>query len=77
MLRLELCKDENYFKQRLKEEIVKKGIKQKQLAKDLGVCDSTVTYWLNGKRNPSIVQLVNLSNYFNLTIDSLVKKDSK
>ena len=42
------------------------------IAKLLGVTSQTVSNWENGKPEPSIDNLKQLSNYFNVSIDYLV-----
>lgn len=49
-----------------------KGISQKQLAEDMNITLKTVSHWETGYSEPSIGQLINLANYFDVTIDELV-----
>ena len=46
---------------------------QSLLAKELGVCRSTLAMWETGKAYPSIKILLKLSELFSCTLDELVK----
>ena len=48
------------------------GITQKQLAQHLGVSQNTLSYWESGKFEPDISTLINISKFFNVTVDYLV-----
>lgn len=56
--------------------LVKKGIKQKDLAAHIGVTDNTVSYWCTGARVPNLTQLILISDYFAVSLDSLVFGDN-
>lgn len=47
------------------------NITQAQLANDLGISNMTISYYTTGKRIPSVDMLINLSNYFDVSIDYL------
>ena len=49
-------------------------ISQYSLAKKLGISQSTICNWLNGKKEPSIESLWKLSDFFDVSIDYLVGK---
>ena len=49
-----------------------KEIGQAELAKELNVSLKTVSHWETGYTEPSITQLIQLANYFDITIDELV-----
>lgn len=51
-------------------------ISQYALAKKLGISQSTICNWLNGKKEPSIESLWKLADYFGETIDFLVGRES-
>lgn len=57
--------------ERLKELRKKKGISLKELALILCVKPSTISYYEKGSRNPSFKHLIELSNYFNVSINYL------
>ena len=47
-------------------------INQATLAENLGMSQSTITFWENGKRTPDIEMLGRLADYFNVTTDYLL-----
>lgn len=48
------------------------SITQYALAKKLGICQSTVSNWLHGKKEPSIESLWKLADFFDVTVDYLI-----
>lgn len=60
------------FIDRLKELLRDFGLSQYALAKRLGINQSTICNWLNGKKEPSIESLWKLADYFDVSIDYLV-----
>lgn len=60
------------FNENLKATREKKNISIKQLAEAIEVKTYTITDWETGRSEPSINNLIKLSNYFNVTIDFLV-----
>lgn len=48
------------------------SLNQVKLANQLGIDQSTVSYWLSGKKLPSIASLWVLADYFGVDIDYLV-----
>lgn len=61
---------------RLKELREKKGISQYKLASDLGVAQSTVGMWENGKNRPESATLSALADYFQVSVDYLLGRES-
>ena len=57
----------------LKEIRKKKNINQLKLAFDLAISREAISHYENGKRNPSLEMLIALSDYFNVSIDYLIK----
>ena len=49
-----------------------KKYSQLKVAMDLNISREALSYYENGKRNPDLSMLVQLSNYFNVSIDFLV-----
>ena len=49
-----------------------KGVGQGMLADVLGVSLKTVSHWETGYTEPSVLQLIQLADYFEITIDELV-----
>lgn len=54
-----------------------KRISQKDLAKALNVSTSTVALWEVNKRNPTPSTLVEIADYFNISMDILFSADRK
>lgn len=50
-------------------------ISQYALAKKLGISQSTICNWLNGKKEPSIESLWKLADYFSVSIDYIVGRE--
>ncbi len=57
---------------KLKELREKKGAKQEDLAKYLGLTYQAYSHYEKGRREPSLDVLVKLANYFNVSIDYLL-----
>lgn len=55
----------NYKPKRLKKYRIEKDISIYQLAEDLGVNYSTISYWENGKKYPRHDMIIALEDYFN------------
>lgn len=51
----------------------KRGITQSELAKYLNVSDKTVSKWESGKGLPEIETLLNLSDFFNVSVDDILR----
>ena len=54
-----------------------KNLSQEQLAEKLNVTRQTISNWENGKFYPDIDSLVNLSRFFNVSLDDLLSYDDK
>ena len=52
-----------------------KGISQKELADILKISLKTISHWETGYCEPSISQLIALSELFDVTVDDLIKKE--
>ncbi|MBQ7948858.1 MAG: helix-turn-helix transcriptional regulator [Clostridia bacterium] len=64
------------IKERIKELMKEQGLKQVQLAERIGVKQNTISAWLLGKKEPCIMSLWLLADYFEVDIDYLVgRKD--
>lgn len=61
---------------RIKHLMETEEISQYALAKKLGISQSTICNWLNGKKEPSIENLWKLADYFGETIDFLVGREN-
>ncbi len=61
--------------ERIKELMKVEGISQYALAKKLGISQSTICNWLNGKKEPSIESLWKIADFFGETIDYIVGRE--
>ena len=50
----------------------KKGYSQLKVAMDLSISREALSYYENGKREPSLALLVAMSKYFNVSINYLI-----
>jgi transcriptional regulator with XRE-family HTH domain len=67
--------DNNYNEiigQRINAALALSNIKQKELAKELGVKDNVVSYWCSGKRTPNTEQIIKISKMLNISSDYLL-----
>lgn len=49
-----------------------KGMTQEALAQQLHTTRQTVSKWEKGRLEPNIQMLINLANYFDITLDALI-----
>ncbi len=49
-----------------------KNYNQQKVAIDLNISRESLSYYENGKREPSLSLLVSMSHYFNVSIDFLI-----
>jgi transcriptional regulator with XRE-family HTH domain len=63
--------------ERLKEARQNTGMTQDQVAEKIMVSRVTVSHWENGKSLPDIVSLISLRDLYSISLDELVKGDSK
>ena len=61
------------FHERLLEIRKKQGLSQEELGAELQVSRQTISKWEAGQSYPDFQRLVMLSDYFNMTLDELVK----
>ena len=61
--------------ERIDELMKMEKISQYALAKKLGISQSTICNWLNGKKEPSIESLWKLADYFSVSIDYIVGRE--
>ena len=50
-----------------------KGYSQLKVAMDLSISREALSYYENGKRSPDVDMLVKFSEYFNVSIDFIIK----
>ena len=63
--------------ERLKEARKNTGMTQEQVAEKILVSRVTLSHWENGKSLPDIASLISLSDLYQISLDELVKGDSK
>ena len=49
-----------------------KNLNQQKVAIDLNISREALSHYENGKREPSLVMLIKMSDYFNVSIDFLI-----
>ena len=64
----------NYFGKTLKLLREEKNISQRKLGEDLGVVNQTVSFWETGSREPDLDTLIEIAEYFDVSVDFLLKK---
>ena len=50
-------------------------LSQSELARKIGISQSAICNWLNGKKEPSIESLWKLADYFDVTVDYLIGRE--
>lgn len=66
---------QTYISTNIKHLRVTKDTTQEQLAKVCGKGYTAIGNWEKGIREPNAVDLANIANFFNISIDDLIKKD--
>ena len=59
---------------RLKELRRSKGISQLKLAMDLNTNQNTISRYETGEREPGILELIKIADYFNVSVDYLLER---
>ena len=62
---------------RINSALARCGMLQKELAKELGVTDNTISYYCKGARSPQLEQLPIIAKTLNTTTDYLLGRDSQ
>ncbi|GLB47337.1 hypothetical protein WR164_13160 [Philodulcilactobacillus myokoensis] len=60
---------------RIKEEREKHSMTQNELARELNVSRQAISKWELGTAYPDIERLIQISDFFNVSLDSLIKGD--
>ena len=63
------------FVERLKYLMAIEHLTQGELARRIGISQSAVCNWLDGKKEPSIERLWKLADYFDVTVDYLIGRE--
>lgn len=61
-----------YLGANIKENRMREGLTQEQLAYNLSVSSQTISRWENGTTYPDIVMLPIIADYFHISIDMLM-----
>ena len=61
----------------LKELRKKKNISQLKLALDLNTNQNTISRYETGEREPGIMELIKIADYFNVSVDYLLERTDK
>lgn len=62
------------FNERLKELRVERNLSQKELGNLMNMSKMAISHWEGGHSEPSIRQLILLSDYFEVSVDYLIGK---
>ncbi len=62
----------NLIGKRINETLAIKDVKQKDLAKVIGVTDNTISYFVSGKRTPNTEQIIEIAKFLNVSADYLL-----
>ncbi|MBQ7339374.1 MAG: helix-turn-helix transcriptional regulator [Clostridia bacterium] len=66
----------NVFSENLRRLRIEKKLKQEELAKSLCTTQRKVSYWESGKIEPDINSLWAIADFFEISIDELVGRES-
>ncbi|MFA5449539.1 MAG: helix-turn-helix transcriptional regulator [Clostridia bacterium] len=64
----------NNFAKRLYELRQEQALTQRELSRELGVSERTISYWERGERECDFDMLIKISLYFGVTLDYLLGK---
>ena len=62
------------FKERLKDLRTERNISQKELGTLMNMSKMAISHWESGHSEPSIAQLIRLSEFFEVSVDYLIGK---
>ncbi len=62
----------NIIGKRINAALAEKDIKQKELAKKIGVNDNVISYWCSGSRTPNTQQIIEICNVLGVSADYLL-----
>lgn len=61
--------------ERLKEARMQSGLTQEKVSEEIQVSRQTISNWENEKSYPDIISVIRLSNFYNVSLDELLKND--
>lgn len=59
---------------RLREIRTSKGISQLKLAMELNTSQNTISRYETGEREPGLIELIKIADYFNVSVDFLLER---
>lgn len=62
---------------KLKDARIGSGLTQESVAEKINVSRQTISNWENGKSYPDIISVIKLSDLYSISLDNLLKGDSK
>ena len=65
------------IKDKIKELRILHRVSQQKLANDIGTTPCLISWWENGKFEPSIYSLIKLADYFGISLDELCCRNYK
>lgn len=65
-------KSSSRFGQQLAHIMAQQNITAYRISKDLGVSQSSVKNWIDGKTSPSVETVLHLADYFDLSLDAMM-----
>ncbi|MGT2755444.1 helix-turn-helix domain-containing protein [Streptococcus ovis] len=65
------------FTKNLREQRIKTGLTQKQVAEELGTKQQNYMRWETGKNSPTLITLEKLAKFFNITVSELVSEKTE
>ena len=63
--------------EKLKNSRMNAGMTQEQIAEQINVSRQTISNWENGKSLPDVISLIKISDLYQISLDDLLKGDSK
>lgn len=66
----------NKYAQNLKNERIAHNLSQEKLAKIIGITQAQISYYENGTNEPSISICEKLADFYGITIDELIGRDT-
>ena len=62
---------------KLKEARIASGLTQEQVADKINVSRQTISNWENEKSYPDIIDRIDMSNLYSISLDEILKRDDK
>ena len=53
-----------------------KNLSQRDLSKETGISQQAISFWEQNKRTPNMDDCITLANFYGITLDELVGRDS-